>query len=720
MSKEIDIEIYKQISNEMDVAEIYFGHIPIAFHYTQAEYRATCTEAFPFNPFDKVICELLKVEEQLSFESIGDILGLNVYDSDTPKKYMDFAEREILTEALQSLASSDFRMIEGGDINFSRCRLTAIGREYAEKKSKFKITTNKPFTIFFDHTTGNHLQAKQFYGFIDGKLSGKEFAIELADEAALKEIAAVQIPEIYNLSKQHSFTDAVLKKQKNLFIEFPVAITFNIIDKSFQFYCYDSTNKQIHKHFNEWIKNNDNVKQSILKDFSATNSDVSLLSDNISNSAIEQVSAFPTNTKINSVKTELLKLEFIDEHLFYSSFNEMFNLKDKVEIYLYLPVFTESIAKSVRAIIQNSENKNSRFYFVFPIQVSEKAQTEINQLKLLAEKAASLLLMQQPVKAFSLCCKSEAESYYIEIASSSVNNFPKNFAQKKVWDKKMEKIESFLLEKFSDEYALKICSEVNGVVNIDIQETVSKDQLVELDFYKFKLQPFAAIGKQGETVILTLELIDKFKEERIEMLEEKLNKQIDAIEIQLSTITNEQVFSEIQKSFKTIISEIIFDDSEVFKRCERLKTVIANKKEEFAEAKRIFSFIIDTNAFIKDPVIISKIQAKNKVIIAAKVLDELDGFKSNPQLKEVASKSIREIFNDKNKNIKRAKANVKLLPPDFNKRAPDNLILAVALMYKDNNGILISDDLGLREKAKIVEMPVLSYDEFVDKYSPKI
>ena len=56
MSKEIDIEIYKHISNEMDVAEIYFGHIPFAFHYTQAEYTATCTEAFPFNPFDKVIC----------------------------------------------------------------------------------------------------------------------------------------------------------------------------------------------------------------------------------------------------------------------------------------------------------------------------------------------------------------------------------------------------------------------------------------------------------------------------------------------------------------------------------------------------------------------------------------------------------------------------------------------------------------------------------------
>ena len=54
-----------------------------------------------------------------------------------PNKILDLAEKEILTEALQSLSSQEFgRMIDGGDINFSSCRLTSTGREYAEKKSK--------------------------------------------------------------------------------------------------------------------------------------------------------------------------------------------------------------------------------------------------------------------------------------------------------------------------------------------------------------------------------------------------------------------------------------------------------------------------------------------------------------------------------------------------------------------------------------------------------
>jgi hypothetical protein len=405
MSREIDIEIYKHISNEMDVAEIYLGHIPFAFDYTKAQYFATCTEAFPFNPFDKVICELLNVEEQLSFESIGEILGMNVYASENPKRYLDLAEKEILMEALQSLASTDFRMIEGGDIHFSSCRLTPIGREYAEKKSKFKITANKPFTLFFDHTTGFHLQAKQFFEFLDGKLTGKEFEIS-SDEAGLKEIAAIQIPEIYNPVKQHSFTDAVLMNKRHLAIKFPVGITFNIRETSFQFYCYDTANKRIHNHFNDWINSDEKRKKELLNEFSEKNSDDSELATNILDVIKEQISTFLPNTKINSVKTELLKKEFVDEQLLISSIDNLCSVKYKVDFYLCLPFFNDTISKSIRNIIQNSENEYSRFYFVLPIEVSEKSQNEIDLLKMLSKRSSGLLVMQQQVKSFSLFIQS--------------------------------------------------------------------------------------------------------------------------------------------------------------------------------------------------------------------------------------------------------------------------------------------------------------------------
>lgn len=715
MSKEIDIEIYKYISNEMDVAEIYLGHIPFAFHYAKAQYSATWTEAFPFNPFDKVICELLRVEEQLSFENIGDILGMNVYESENPKRYLDLAEKEILTEALQSLASKDFRMITIGDINFSSCRLTPIGREYAEKKSKYRVTENKPFLIYFDQTTGNHIQAKQFFEFANGKLSAEQFAIELADESTLKEIAAVQIPEIYNPAKQYSFTDAVLKRQQNLQIEFPVAITFNTKDNSYRFYCYDNANKTIHKHFNEWVNRTETVKQDLLEDFSAT--EVEANQKNYAAIYSEQVSAFTANTKINLVKSPLLKQQFVDEQLLLSSFNELLNPTEKVELYLCLPIVSESVYITLSSIIQNSENEDSRFFFVFANQLNESIEKSFKQLQDISNSVKNLYVMQLQVKSFFLLCKTESEPFYFEIVNGSVNNHPKNFYERKSWNEWADKIELHFLEKFSDEYALKICDKVNKVVNNDLQETVSKQQLDELEFYEFKLEPFASIGTQGDTVELTLELIENFRQDRIEKLEEKLNNQLDEIETGLSTVTDEKEFAEIQKHFAATTAEIIFNDSEVFRKSEELKPIIANKKEEFAEARKVYNLIFDTNVLLNHPDIFTKVARKNNIIIAARVLDELDKHKGNSEHREAATKCIREIHSDKNKNIHKVKANLKLLPPDLIRNSPDNIILSSALIYQGKNGILITDDKGFFEKAKTVEMPVMSYDDFLSKFS---
>jgi rRNA-processing protein FCF1 len=253
-----------------------------------------------------------------------------------------------------------------------------------------------------------------------------------------------------------------------------------------------------------------------------------------------------------------------------------------------------------------------------------------------------------------------------------------------------------------------------------MQETPSKQQLDELGFYEIKLRPFDGIGKQGETVELTLNLIKNYRDERMARLEEHQLAQLDRIEADLENIIDEKSFGEIQKNLTNITAEIIRKDSEAFRRCDNLKVLIALKTEAFAEAKKVYYFIVDTNILIEDPEFIQKVSSKYKVIIPAKVLDELDKHKSNTINKASASKAIREIFADKNKNISRAKANTKLLPPDFNKKSPDNLILATALAYKHMNGIIITDDKGLHEKAKTVEMRVISYEEYLSSFlNPK-
>ena len=52
------------------------------------------------------------------------------------------------------------------------------------------------------------------------------------------------------------------------------------------------------------------------------------------------------------------------------------------------------------------------------------------------------------------------------------------------------------------------------------------------------------------------------------------------------------------------------------------------------------------------------------------------------------------------REIKMELADMNLLPDDFNKKSPDNMILTVALKYKDENPILLTSDNGLQVKAK--------------------
>lgn len=705
MSNDIDIEIYKCISQEMNNAEIYLGHIPFAFHYTKAQFKATCIEAIPFNPFDKVICELLKVENSLSLEEIGDILGMNV----NPNKILDLAEKEILTEALQSLSSQEFgRMIDGGDINFSSCRLTSTGREYAEKKSKFRITENKPFTIFFDHTTGNHKQAKQYFEFVQGSTSSKQFAVDLIDDSALKEIASIQIPEIYNPEKQYSFTDAELQRQQNFYVEFPVAITFNVKNNSYQFYCYDTANKNIHKQFDQWVNENEEVKQTLLSELKARQTTEN--TNDFSKSYLNQLLGYDTNTTIITEKSNLLKDEFIDEQLFLSCLNEVFDPKEKIELFLCLPSVTTIIYQTLSKIVQQTENTDSRFFFIFPSNLDESLGQSFEQLQNIAEEVVNLYVIQLKVNSLFLMAKTESDSHYFEPITKTLNGFNKAFFQKKNWDSKAEKMEKLFLERFTGEYSIRLCNEVTITINEDIQESVTKDQLEELEFYELKLLPFEG----NEIVNQTLELIEVFRHGRIEKLDEQLNQQFDEIELQLAKLETENELDNIRKEFEFVKSEFLYDTSEVFAKSERIKQIIQSKKEEFEEAKRVYSFVVDTNIFFKDPEIISKIPAKHKIVIAVKVIDELDKFKTDAQLKDIAVKSIKAI--SKGKNVHRAKANVKFLPIDFNKKSPDNIILATALMYKDKSGILITNDNGLQEKAKTVEMQVMNYDDFVSTF----
>ena len=129
-------------------------------------------------------------------------------------------------------------------------------------------------------------------------------------------------------------------------------------------------------------------------------------------------------------------------------------------------------------------------------------------------------------------------------------------------------------------------------------------------------------------------------------------------------------------------------------------------------------YIIDTNVFVNCPDIISKIDNQYMVVLSAKVIDELDKLKiklSSEEKRNVES-ALRFINKALDKsNVKMELSDLSLLPPDFDKRSPDNNILTVALKFKDENPILLTSDNGLQVKAKGLNMKTISLKEFLKK-----
>ena len=74
---------------------------------------------------------------------------------------------------------------------------------------------------------------------------------------------------------------------------------------------------------------------------------------------------------------------------------------------------------------------------------------------------------------------------------------------------------------------------------------------------------------------------------------------------------------------------------------------------------------------------------------------------------------MRILNNDNTHNIIYEFADTSLLPDDFDKRSPDNMILSVALKYRDENPIMLTSDNGLQLKAKIVGIKTVSLKDYL-------
>jgi len=267
----LDLNIYQALFQQKKLTEKYLGKIKFDWLYSEIHYTAECTVGVPFDLFDKTIVGILLVDEVLSIEEIGDILGMNVIHNPEKQQHRDDAEFDILRMALDNLYQ--YKMIEIGDTSYSSCRLTSIGKEYAQKGRKFKIENNKPFSLVYDHTSQNHIEAKILFKNLKGKnqpslINGFDFL----DEVLMKKMAVKQANEVFDEQKGNSFTNPKIdqNKSQSFLLEIFVALLYDLESNQIRLLSYEPTTKTINEYFTKWL--NENKLEEIIEQFQNENS----------------------------------------------------------------------------------------------------------------------------------------------------------------------------------------------------------------------------------------------------------------------------------------------------------------------------------------------------------------------------------------------------------------------------------------------------------------
>lgn len=725
MTDDLDYNIFKAIEQDKKLTEIYLGYQPFDWFFTKAKYSATCTEAIEFTLFDKTICGLLNIESSLSFEKIGEILGFNVIDNPSQKKYKDFAEYEILKDALQSL--EEFEMITTGDNSYSYCQLTDIGKEYFQKGKKFKVHTNKRFELFFDNTNNDHSKAKENFEFlksVNTEENSINSRINYEDEQLLKTFAEYQIPEIYNVEKMNSFKDSVLIEKEYKSATLYAVFLVDAISGKYRTLVYEEYSKSINDYFSSYLNENrinaDNLFFQILEKYSfyqnLTSDDYSYREELIkSQKEIDRIIAESKNIS-EKIAKNINQLKFVEPFMFIDKLDTIIKNSEN-EVWLMFNEVSRLLIETLTKIINDI---NDKYIFIY-LPINTVLEDELEEFKSKVFESLNSYLIIGNIDEFNVITEnSDSISIYkkdscpLKISSKTIKY---QFVKKHTNVEVKEHIDSFRRD-FADECVEKISNEVDSLIAEKINsEYLSNYSIKEIEDIDFKIRPFYNVTEHDL-------ILSEIKENKIALLNAVKNARNKKIESFIASMLEELKNIDLsdESKFKTLKSKLNKEKEKVEELestlFEDLEKKLLIKEKEFQLIKKRKSIIIDTNILIEEPKIIDIIGSLQNIIFSAKVIDELDGLKNKTEIKEKAQDAIREIRkHQKKKNISFNTSKVDNLPDDLNKKSPDNMILSVALQYQKRNPILLTNDKGLQIKAEMLQIPAKTITELTSLLS---
>lgn len=724
--KKANIIAYNKLGKSKKVTEVFLGTLKVNWDFLKVNYKANCTEALPLNFLEKMVCGIVELEHNCGLNQLGAIMGLNVVDDPSHLKFRDQAEVEILLETLKTL--KNFEMITA-DEDFNNVELTTIGHEYYEQGRKFIKGQEKGFTMFYDFMSSNHNNAKHLFEKIvaDGNSSTNEDCIPFDKEDFVKQFAESQIPDYYNKEIGNSFKDMSVVSSEFLYKSITVAVLNDTLDGTYRLEVVDNGGIDT-TYLNQIIKSESKFAE-IVHEFTESK----LTDESKSSSQLEY-------------ENEVSQIQSDADYAIYEK-----RLQDAVDIvtnYFRAPSYIESEA-IISLVESHKDSMDGGYLYLHIPEISDVESTYIKDLARTSNLVIMLtagnvsnfdcsygnnVLVMQDEKTPSPVLLSKQISYMCGkmVFSCKDGNIAINVLKKSTSESGASELEN-IRRKFAEIFVLHEIEDAEDKLAEDEYEDAEKrikelrDIICSVHFSVDEINMVGLLERYNEL----LQAIENKKRSIIDEYSRKLLNEVTNL-IQATSIDDIdtlEAMDEKKSALEAIKNRFLSEQEDSENDTAVALCNVANDFSSRLEEREMFlrqnllpkNYILDTNVFVYCPYIMKYIGQDDHIVLAAKVLNELDKLKTS--LKGVQKNNvkiaIREINHKhkmKSESVIYGHAKTDLLPEDYDKKNSDNMILSVALQF--NNPFIVTDDLNFQNRAAALGIPFKSLKDIVgeDEY----
>ena len=716
-----NIKNYNTILKDKKVSELFLGTLAVNWEFAKIGYKAICTEALPLTFLEKMVCGVTNLDGKVYLNDLARIMGFNIENDVQNLKFQDYGETEILMETLRTL--KQFGVITTPDDSFSYIEMTDIGREYYAKGRKFKQGEKKGFTMYFDFTAGEHGMARKLFSkvTIDGGFTPEENQeIPYADESFVKQYAESQVPQYYSEKTGNSFTDMSVSSCEFLYKKVTFGVIYDSFTETYRFEVVDNGGID-NDYLSEYVNAEKNISRYLDLFLSMQPSTTTSKRDSQIEfeEAITKVQSEAEYAIFNENPQKALELvsdfskapKYMEKQNLFNFIMSKKKEGDIKEVFISLPAMTKDAEAEIRSIAEdtlimlscgNLNNFDSNFgENVLVLNGDDNSDTVL----VLDDSVYRCedLVFSIGNSNFTVGFLGKQEEDSAEVLENVRELFAKKFIPHA-----LDKYEEMLQNKEADDIIQRIAelNEVDNLIHFTDSYIVSTGNDARL----------SELRARRDTQ--QMELVQQYS---YNMLEE-----LDAL--RANTIIEEIVtldaMEKAQNSFAEFKRKLIPEqnrtnekgwgnsgDTLVLNEAINLYESLLNNREAYLRQELLpKSYIIDTNVFVYYPEIMDYIGKEDRIILSGKVLEELDKLKVTLEGKDKRNvkKAIKEInykIRMKSSSVFFEHADTKLLPEDFDKTNPDNMILSVALKYVDRNPFMVTNDVNFQNRAASMGIP---------------